>query len=88
MSSQELLKQLEASGAIASAPQTGSIPGGDAPQPEGSAPQTSAGGSSQVVASGSSQPPATSGSVPDAGQIEGVPANVPLPKPRPDNPFY
>ena len=94
VSSEELLKQLEASGEIARAPQTGSIQGAAAPQPEDTAPQPSGAGSAQAAASGASQPaasgPAATGdsAETDVGQIQGVPANVPLPKPRPDNPFY
>jgi hypothetical protein len=93
VSSEELLKQLEASGTVASAPQTGSIPGTAAPQDV--PPRASAAGSSQVAASGASKPPADGSAPataaspePDDGQIQGVPANVPLPKPRPANPFY
>jgi hypothetical protein len=87
VSAEELLKKLEASGAIASAPQTGSIPGGGAAQAE--AAPAEAGRPPQVAASGAPQAAPSSGS-PEPGQdlSQGVPANVPLPKPRPDNPFY
>jgi hypothetical protein len=82
---EELLKRLEASGVVASAPQTGSIPGG-APQAEAAPAKRGAGG--QVAADGSSQADAAGSDASGSDQIQGTPAKVPLPKPRPENPFY
>lgn len=78
VSSEELLKKLGVSGAIASAPQTGAIP--QAPEAEqGGVPTPSdKPASPNATASTDAAPP----------ESQGEPANVPVPRPRPENPFY
>jgi hypothetical protein len=75
ISSEELLKKLLASGS--SAPRTGSIPEPEATQEAVPAPATKP-----------TPPQAADATQPAAPESEGVPANVPVPQPRPENPFY
>jgi hypothetical protein len=79
VSSEELLKKLEASGSIASAPQTGAIP----TPPEAAEPA-----GVPTPATKPETPDTTASADAAVPERQGEPANVPLPKPRPDNPFY
>jgi hypothetical protein len=68
-----LMKKLEASGAVAASPETGSI--------ESVSETGSGAGTSEAGAAGASAQQTGSG-----GAVE-TPANVPIPKPRPENPW-